>query len=128
MPSPTLNPRGEAAFSGACLAVNSPQALRLLLHIADNVALSVSGLKFANKRTWLTAAKLESPPRLQRGFDWTASLIQIDHCGDRLTGCPACNVWRGDKSAFIVELAVEDWEALGKLRESVKWTLRPRKN
>jgi hypothetical protein len=25
-----------------------------------------------------------------------------------------CNVWRGDKSAFIVELAVEDWEALGK--------------
>jgi hypothetical protein len=21
---------------------------------------------------------------------------------------------------------VEDWEALGKLRESVKWTLRPR--
>jgi hypothetical protein len=25
-------------------------------------------------------------------------------------------------------LAVEDWEALGKLRESVKWTLRPRKN
>lgn len=73
MPSPTLNPRGEAAFSGACLAVNSPQALRLLLHIADKVALSVSGLKFANKRTWLTAAKLESPPRLQRGFDWTAS-------------------------------------------------------
>jgi hypothetical protein len=37
-------------------------------------------------------------------------------------------VWRGDKSAFIVELAVEDWEALGKLRDSVKWTLRPRKN
>ena len=43
-------------------------------------------------------------------------LIQIDHYGDRLTGCVACNVWRGDKSAFIVELAVEDWEALGKLR------------
>jgi hypothetical protein len=54
-------------------------------------------------------------------------LIQIDHYGDRLTGCVACNVWRGDKSAFIVELAVEDWEALGKLRDSVKWTLRPRK-
>jgi hypothetical protein len=54
-------------------------------------------------------------------------LIQIDHYDDRLTGCPACNVWRGDKSAFIVELTVEDWEALGKLRESVKWTLRPRK-
>jgi hypothetical protein len=29
--------------------------------------------------------------------------------------------------AFIVELAAEDWEALGKLRDSVKWTLRPRK-
>jgi len=53
-------------------------------------------------------------------------LLQIDHCGDRLTGCPVCNLWRGDKSAFIVELAVEDWEALGKLRETVKWTLRPR--
>ena len=56
-----------------------------------------------------------------------APLIQIDHHGDRLTGCVACNVWRGDKGAFIVELAVEDWEALGKLRESVRWTLRPRK-
>ena len=54
-------------------------------------------------------------------------LIQIDHDGDRLTGCVVCNVWRGDKNAFIVELAVEDWEALGKLRDSVKWTLRPRK-
>ena len=54
-------------------------------------------------------------------------LIQIDHDGDRLIGCVACNVWRGNKNAFIVELAVEDWEALGKLRDSVKWTLRPRK-
>jgi hypothetical protein len=57
-----------------------------------------------------------------------APLIQIDHYGDQLTGCLACNVWRGDKGAFIVELAVEDWEALGKLRDSVKWTLRHRKN
>lgn len=56
-----------------------------------------------------------------------APLIQIDHYGDRLTGCVACNVWRGDKGAFIVELAVEDWEALGKLKESVKWSLRPRR-
>jgi hypothetical protein len=56
-----------------------------------------------------------------------APLIQIDHYGDQLTGCLACNVWRGDKGAFIVELAVEDWEALGKLNESVRWTLRPRK-
>ena len=52
-----------------------------------------------------------------------APLLQIDHHGDRLTGCPACNRWHGDKSAFIVEVAVEDWEALGKLRGSVKWTL-----
>jgi hypothetical protein len=56
-----------------------------------------------------------------------APLIQIDHHGDRLTGCVACNVWRGDKSAIIVELAIEDWEAMGKLRESVRWTLRPKK-
>jgi hypothetical protein len=31
-------------------------------------------------------------------------------------------MWRGDKGAFIVELAVEDWEALGKLKASVRWT------
>jgi uncharacterized Zn finger protein (UPF0148 family) len=55
-------------------------------------------------------------------------LIQIDHYGDRLIGCPACNRWRGDKSAFIVELEVEDWEALGKLRNSLKWTLRHKKS
>jgi hypothetical protein len=53
-----------------------------------------------------------------------APLIEIEHHGDRLTGCLACNLWRGDKSAFIVELEVEDWEALGKLRNSIKWTLR----
>ena len=56
-----------------------------------------------------------------------APLIQIVHYGDQLTGCLACNVWRGDKGAFIVELAVEDWEALGKLKGSVRWTLRPKK-
>jgi hypothetical protein len=56
-----------------------------------------------------------------------APLIQIDHDGDQLTGCLTCNVWRGDKAAFIVELAVEDWEALGKLNGSVRWTLRSRK-
>ena len=56
-----------------------------------------------------------------------APLIQIDHYGDQLTGCLACNVWRGDTDAFIVELAVEDWQAMGKLNESVRWTLRPRK-
>ena len=45
-------------------------------------------------------------------------LMQIDHYGDQLTGCVACNVWRGgDKSAFVVELAVEDWEALREIPE-----------
>ena len=56
-----------------------------------------------------------------------APLIQIDHDGDQLTGCLTCNVWRGDKAAFIIELAVEDWEALGTLNASVRWTLRSRK-
>ena len=55
-------------------------------------------------------------------------LIQIDHYGDRLTGCLECNLWEGDKSAFIVDLEFEDWEALGKLRNSTKWTLRHKKN
>jgi hypothetical protein len=57
-----------------------------------------------------------------------SALIQIEHCGDRLTGCLACNLWRGDKDAFIVELEVEDWEALGKLKNCVKWTLRHKSN
>jgi uncharacterized Zn finger protein (UPF0148 family) len=57
-----------------------------------------------------------------------APLIEVDHHGDRLVGCPNCNTWQGDKSAFIVELDVEDWEALGRVSESVRWTLRSRKN
>jgi hypothetical protein len=56
-----------------------------------------------------------------------APLIEIEHYGDRLTGCLACNLWRGDKSEFIVELEVEDWEALGKFKNSTKWTLRHKK-
>jgi uncharacterized Zn finger protein (UPF0148 family) len=56
-----------------------------------------------------------------------APLIEIEHHGDRLTGCLACNLWQGDKSEFIVELEVEDWEALGKLKNSTKWTLRHKK-
>jgi hypothetical protein len=57
-----------------------------------------------------------------------APLIEIGHHGDRLTGCLVCNLWRGDKGAFIVELEVEDWEALGKLKNPVKWTLRHKNN
>ena len=59
--------------------------------------------------------------------DCGAPLIEITYHGDRLTGCVTCNVWRGDKGAFVVELNIEDWEALGKMPESVRWTLRPRK-
>jgi len=55
-----------------------------------------------------------------------APLIEIEHHGDRLTGCLTCNLWRVDKSAFIVELEVEDWQVLGKLKESTKWILRPK--
>ena len=39
-------------------------------------------------------------------------LIEIDRRGEWLTGCIECNCWRGDKSAFIVELSVEDFAAL----------------
>jgi hypothetical protein len=39
-------------------------------------------------------------------------LMEIDHYGERLTGCMECNCWRGDRRAFIVELSVEDFEAL----------------
>jgi hypothetical protein len=56
-----------------------------------------------------------------------APLIEIDHHGDRLIGCVGCNTWQGDKSAFVVELNVEDWEALGKMPGSARWTLRPKK-
>lgn len=55
-----------------------------------------------------------------------APLVQIDNNSLSLTGCVACNIWRGDKSAFVVELDVQDWEALGRMQETVKWTLRPR--
>ena len=39
-------------------------------------------------------------------------LIEIDRYGERLIGCIECNCWRGSKSAFIVELSVEDIQAL----------------
>jgi hypothetical protein len=57
-----------------------------------------------------------------------AALIEIEHHGHRLIGCLACNRWQGDKSAFVVELEMEDWKALGKLSNSIKWTLRHQKN
>ena len=39
-------------------------------------------------------------------------LIEIDHYGERLTGCIECNTWRSDKRAFVVELTVENIQAL----------------
>jgi hypothetical protein len=38
-------------------------------------------------------------------------LIEIDRYGERLTGCIECNRWRSIRSAFIVELSIEDFEA-----------------
>jgi hypothetical protein len=39
-------------------------------------------------------------------------LIEIDRYGERLTGCIECNRWSSKQSAFVVELSVEDFEAL----------------
>lgn len=55
-----------------------------------------------------------------------APLIEIKHQDERIIGCVGCNTWHGDKSAFVIELDIEDWEALGKMPESVRWVLRPR--
>jgi hypothetical protein len=43
-------------------------------------------------------------------------LIEIDHYGDRLTGCLKCNVWRGIQ--LVIQLPEEDLEALRKLRDT----------
>ena len=40
------------------------------------------------------------------------SLIEIEHYGEQLTGCIECNCWRGTRSAFIVDLSIEDIKAL----------------
>ena len=39
-------------------------------------------------------------------------LLEIDRYGERLTGCIECNRWSSSKGAFVVELSVEDFEAL----------------
>jgi hypothetical protein len=44
--------------------------------------------------------------------DYGEQLIEIDRYGERLTGCIECNRWSSDKSAFSVELSVEDLAAL----------------
>jgi hypothetical protein len=35
-------------------------------------------------------------------------LIDIDRCGERLIGCVECNRWSSSRSAFVVELSIED--------------------
>jgi hypothetical protein len=50
-------------------------------------------------------------------------LIEIDRYGERLTGCIECNRWRSSQSVFIVELSIEDFEALRKL-EANGWQAR----
>lgn len=45
-----------------------------------------------------------------------AALIEVDHYGERLTGCLECNIWWGSKRAFITELSVEDVAALRRLK------------
>jgi hypothetical protein len=47
--------------------------------------------------------------------DCGGQLIEIDRYGERLTGCIECNRWRSSQSAFIIELSIEDFEALRKL-------------
>ena len=39
-------------------------------------------------------------------------LIEIEHYGEQLVGCIECNCWRGERSAFIVDLSIEDVQAL----------------
>jgi hypothetical protein len=36
----------------------------------------------------------------------------IDRYGERLTGCIECNRWSSNRSAFVIELSIEDIEAL----------------
>jgi hypothetical protein len=43
-------------------------------------------------------------------------LIEIDRYGERLTGCIECNRWSSNQSAFVVELSIEDGEALRQAR------------
>jgi hypothetical protein len=43
-------------------------------------------------------------------------LVEIDHWGERLKGCIECNTWSGGKSAFVVQLSVEDFMALRALK------------
>jgi len=45
-------------------------------------------------------------------------LIEIDYYGERLSGCIECNCWRGERGAFIVDLSIEDIQALRDCRQT----------
>jgi hypothetical protein len=45
-------------------------------------------------------------------------LIEIERYREQLIGCIDCNCWRGNKSAFVVELTVEDVQALREGRQT----------
>ena len=49
---------------------------------------------------------------MERCPDCEQPVLEIDHYGERLTGCLECYRWRGRKRAFIGELTVEDFKAL----------------
>ena len=51
--------------------------------------------------------------------------IEIDRYNERLTGCIECNRWRSTKSAFVVELSVDDFEALRRLEVNGRQIERP---
>jgi hypothetical protein len=38
--------------------------------------------------------------------------IEIDRYGERLTGCIECNRWSSNRTAFDVELSLEEFDAL----------------
>jgi hypothetical protein len=66
---------------------------------------------------WSTSCSPPSAPRRCASSERCKErLIEIDHYGERLTGCLECNVWWGSKRAFIIELSVEDFEALRRLK------------
>jgi hypothetical protein len=41
-----------------------------------------------------------------------APMIEIEHYGEQLTGCIDCNCWKERRGAYIVDLAIEDIQAL----------------
>jgi hypothetical protein len=45
-------------------------------------------------------------------------VIEIDFYGEHLVGCIECNCWRGTRSAFILDLSVEDIQALRENRQT----------